>query len=142
MLSDDAQRQTAAARRSDPKKKAPPAPWGSFPLSELVVLVALILLVGGIFVSPPRRNIMLGAGLVLGSLAGLELSVREHFAGYRSHTTVLSGAVGVAVIAGLFAAGLTPIVPLAAGVAAFAVAAWLFARAFKRRAGGVTFRVR
>ena len=29
----------------------PPAPWGSFLLTELVVLVALIMLVGGFFVS-------------------------------------------------------------------------------------------
>ena len=30
---------------------------------------------------------MLIAGLVLGSLAGLELAAREHFAGYRSHSS-------------------------------------------------------
>ena len=43
---------------------------------------------------------MLGVGLVLGSLAGLELSVREHFAGYRSHTLLLAAAVGVATLGG------------------------------------------
>src|SRR5262245_53415479 len=71
---------------------APEAPWGSFPLTELVVLVALVLLVLGFFVPPPRGAVMLGAGLALGSLAGLELSIREHFAGYKSHTMLLSGA--------------------------------------------------
>ncbi|MGZ5308144.1 MAG: hypothetical protein ACXWW8_01740 [Solirubrobacterales bacterium] len=87
---------------------------------------------------------MIGAGLVLGSLAGLELSVREHFAGYRSHTLLLSGAVGVAVVAALFGigpGGLAPLARLLAGVAAFAAALWIFARAFKRR-GGELFRVR
>ena len=44
---------------------------------------------------------MIAGGAILCSLAGLELSIREHFAGYRSHTFVLSGAVGVAVLAGL-----------------------------------------
>src|ERR687897_519456 len=72
----------------------PSAPWGSFPLTELVVLVALVLLVAGFFVAPPRGPVMLGAGLVLGSLAGLELAAREHLAGYRSHTLLLGGAVG------------------------------------------------
>ena len=33
--------------------------------------------------------------MALGSLAGLELSVREHFAGYKSHSTVLAGTVAV-----------------------------------------------
>src|ERR687897_1984351 len=76
------------------KSGTPSAPWGSFPLTELVVLVALVLLVAGFFVAPPRGPVMLGAGLVLGSLAGLELAAREHLAGYRSHTLLLGGAVG------------------------------------------------
>ena len=64
-----------------PGDGAPKAPWGSFPLTELVVLVALVLLVLGFVVPPPRGAIMLGAGLALGSLAGLELAIREHLAG-------------------------------------------------------------
>ena len=35
---------------------------------------------------------MLAAAAALGSLAGLEISLREHLAGYRSHTTVLAAA--------------------------------------------------
>ena len=34
---------------------------------------------------------MIAAGVALASLAGLELSIREHLAGYRSHSTVLAG---------------------------------------------------
>ena len=71
----------AAPRRVPPTDGPPPAPWGSFPLSELVTLVALVFLVLGFFTAPPRGAIMIGAGLVLGSMAGLELSVREHFSG-------------------------------------------------------------
>jgi hypothetical protein len=128
-----------SARRTD---GPPPAPWGSFPLSELVVLIALILLVGGFFVRPPRGAVMIGAGLVLGSLAGLELAVREHFAGYRSHTLLLAGAVGMAVFGGLFVGvkALSPAICLAAGVVALAAAAWLFARIFRRRSGGALYR--
>ncbi len=86
---------------------------------------------------------MLGAGLVLGSLAGLELSAREHFSGYRSHTLLLGGAVGVATVAGLAAlSGLAPLLCLAAGVVAFGAAAYLFAGVFRRGSGGSLFRIK
>jgi len=138
VAADDSAR--ARARRGE---GPPPPPWGSFPLSEIVVLIAIVLLAAGFFVAPPRGAVMLGAGLVLGSLAGLELSVREHFSGYRSHTLVLGGAVGVVVIAFLYVlAGVGPLVAAAGGTVAFAAAAFLFGRAFRRRSGGAAFRIR
>src|SRR5919198_6307735 len=51
----------------------PPAPWGSFPLVELVVLLSLVLLVAGFFLQGARGVTMIIAGVTLGSLAGLEL---------------------------------------------------------------------
>jgi hypothetical protein len=141
VAADDAQR-TAARRRPGPDGPPPP-PWGSFPLSEIVVLIALVLLVVGFFTGPPRGAVMLGAGLVLGSLAGLEVSAREHFSGYRSHTLLLGGAVGVATVAGL--AALTQIAPLicaGAGAIAFGAASYLFAAAFRRSSGGSLFRIK
>jgi hypothetical protein len=129
---------TPSARRTD---GPPPAPWGSFPLSELVVVVAIVFLVAGFFVAPPRGAVMIGAGLVLGSLAGLELAVREHFAGYRSHTLLLAGAIGVAVVAALYVSGAVVAgIALLAGIAAFGAFGWLFASAFRRRSGGALFR--
>lgn len=86
---------------------------------------------------------MIGAGLMLGMLAGLELSVREHFAGYKSHTTVLAGAVAVAVLAlGFFLlpGGWPQGVNLVAGATAFAATFYLLREAFKRRSGGLGFR--
>jgi hypothetical protein len=123
-------------------RKRPPAPWGSFPLVELVVLIALVLLIGGLFVRGTRGVTMIGAGIALGSLAGLELSIREHFAGYKSHTTVLSTAVTVVVIGVAFALnGAEPsTVGLVAGAVAFASCFYLFREAFKRRSGGLGFR--
>ena len=135
----------APGRAGGPARRAagpPPAPWGSFPLSELVVLLALILLLAGFFVEPPRGAVMIGAGLVLGSLAGLELSVREHFSGYRSHTLLIAGAAGMATLAGTFAlTEIHPAICLAAAVAVFGLAAWALAGAFRRRSGGALFRV-
>jgi hypothetical protein len=106
------------------------------------VLVALVLLITGFFVQGTRGVTMIGAGVALGSLAGLELSIREHFSGYKSHTTVLSTAIGVIVIGVAFALnGAQPsTVGLAAGAVAFAAAFYLFREAFKRRSGGLGFR--
>ena len=135
-----------AANVASPKRKTdgpPPPPWGSFPLTELVILVGIVLLVAGYFVEPPRGNVMLGIGLTLAALGGLELSAREHFAGYKSHTLLLAGSVGVATIAILAAlARVQPGIAVICGVAAFALSAWPFANAFRRRSGGALFRFR
>ncbi len=130
----------AARRRADGR----PAPlWGSFPLSELVILIGLILLVAGFFVTGQRGGVMMIVGLTLGGLGGLELAVREHFAGYKSHTTLLSGAVGVAVLVGLIlATSVNPAVCAAVAIAALVGSLWLFANAFRRRSGGALFRIR
>lgn len=142
VAADDTQRAPAARRRGTPDGP-PPAPWGSFPLSEIVVLIALVLLVAGFFTGPPQGAVMLGAGLVLGSLAGLELSAREHFSGYRSHTLLLGGAVGVATVAALAAlTELAPLICAGAGALAFGAAAYLFGAAFRRSSGGSLFRIK
>jgi hypothetical protein len=139
----DDQRRARAARRRAGHDERPPAPWGSFPLTELAILVALVLLVAGFVVTPPQGFVMIGVGLAIGSLAGLELSIREHFAAYRSHTLLLSAAVGVPIFGGLFVATkLSPAICAAAGLVAFGGAAWLFASAFRRCSGGALYRLR
>lgn len=122
----------------------PAAAWGSFPLVELVVLVAIVMLIGGFIVSGTQGNVMIGTGLALGSLAGLELSAREHFAGYRSHTLLLAGAVALVVLAALFflgPSGLPPLARIAIAAAAFGIAAWWLTTMFRRRSGGLSFRL-
>jgi hypothetical protein len=137
----DDQQRTRAARRRAGADHRPPAPWGSFPLSELVIFIGVVLLIAGFFVSPPQGFVMIAVGLGLGSLAGLELSIREHFAGFRSHTLVLSAAVGVPIFGALFVATRVPTpICIAAGLVAFGGSAWLFTNAFRRRSGGALFR--
>jgi hypothetical protein len=108
-----------------------------------VVLLGLVLVVAGFVTGGVRGGTMIAVGLALGALAGLELSIREHFAGYRSHTALLSGAVAMAVLAAL--AFLVPSLwlPFALAIAAgaFAATAWGLARAFRRRSG-LAFKVR
>jgi hypothetical protein len=107
---------------------------------ELCVLLALVLGVMG-FVEGGRRGfILLGCAMALGSLAGLELSIREHFAGYRSHSTVLSGAVAVAAGAVLWFARVPQVAILPIAVAIFAAAFFAFRAVFQRRSGGYGFR--
>src|SRR5829696_3208003 len=139
----DDQQRARAARRRAPADQRPPALWGDFPMSEIVVFVGILLLIAGFFLSPPQGFVMIAVGLALGSLAGLELSLREHFAGYRSHTLVLAAAVGVPIFGVLFAATQVPVpICIAAGLVAFGGSAWLFTNAFRRRSGGALFRLR
>jgi hypothetical protein len=136
--------QPAAASRRPIDDERPPAPWGSFPLVEIVVLVALVMLVAGFFSSGSRGPILLGTGLALGSLAGLELSIREHFAGYRSHTMLLAGSAGVAVLALLFYGfpdALAPVARVGVALAVAVAVGYILARAFRARAG-VTIKLR
>jgi hypothetical protein len=118
----------------------PPAPWGSFPLVEIVILIGIVLLVWGFFVEGQRGATMIIAGLALASLAGLELTIREHFAGFRSHSTLLAGAGGAATIAVVFFTTRNSFIALGAAIVVFGACFWLFRRAFARRSGGVAFR--
>ena len=127
-------------------RQRPQAPWGAFPLAELVVLLALGLAVAGFLVRSERGTVMLVAGLVLGSLAGLELAAREHFAGYRSHTSLLAACAAFAtgaVIAIALPGSITEVpkaIIAVAVVVVFGLAFWRLRLAFKRRSGGLGFR--
>ena len=122
----------------------PPAPWGGFPLVEIAVLLAIVLFIAGLVIGGGKGQIMLTGALALGSLAGLELSIREHFAGYRSHTTLIAAVFAfVAMAVTFFAAGKGDaaralILPVA-GITFLASFYWL-REVFKRRSGGLGFR--
>jgi hypothetical protein len=99
------------------------------------VLAGIVLLVLGLIDHDSRHGrVMIVVGLALGSLGGLDTAAREHFAGFRSHTMVLSGVPAVAVAAALyFARAPWPAVVVGA-IVAFAVAFRLLWRAYERRA--------
>jgi hypothetical protein len=125
--------------KQTPGDERPPAPWGAFPLAELTVLAGIVMLIVGVI---GGNLTALAVGVVLGALGGLEVSVREHFAGYRSHTTLLAGAVFVLVTGCLFyLAGLILAVCLAVGAAAFLLTFLSLRRAFQRASGGYSFKV-
>ncbi len=121
------------------KEERPPAPWGNFPLAELSVFAGIVMLVIGIFGKNPTA---LGVGVVLAGLGGLATAASEHFAGYRSHTTLLAGTVFVFVVGGLFyLAGLILAICLGVGAVAFLVTFFFARRAFQRASGGLSFKV-
>lgn len=110
------------------------------------MLVALVMgVIGFIRFSTHSGKVMVVAAMCLGSLGGLEISIREHFAGYRSHTTLLAASCAViamiliSVIAGT--AGLAVLaVVVAIGAIVFVLAFYGFRQAFVRRSGGLGFR--
>ena len=109
------------------------------PLAELVILGGIVSLIVGFVSQSPTA---LGLGVALAGLGGMEVAIREHFAGYRSHTTLLAGTVFVFTVGGVFyLANQILAVALAIGAVAFALAFYLARRAFQRASGGLSFRV-
>jgi hypothetical protein len=146
---DAARRERAATPAARPRPRPgrpspgerPPAPWGSFPLSELVILLGIVLILWGAARGSGGEE-MLAAGLVVASLGGGELALREHMAGYRSHSSLLAG-VAAFVAVTVVALGLGPVkvwVLVVLGVAVFAGTFYAMRELFKRRSGGLGFR--
>jgi hypothetical protein len=129
--------QAAAARLAARGSKAPrgggvPAPkpiWAPFPLTEIGMAAGIIIFGSG-FESSSSRTLSIGA-LVLAVVTG-ELCLREHFAGFRSHTLLLAAlavatahATVVLAITDAYRGPLTLVVDLAIGGA---LAWWLRTR--------------
>jgi hypothetical protein len=130
---------TRPAKRVTAPDERPPAPWGKAPLAELVILAGIISLVIGVLGGNPTA---IGLGVALAGLGGMEVAIREHFAGYRSHTTMLAGFAFVATTALVFyVAGTILAVALAIGALAFAITFYLARRAFQRASGGLSYKV-
>jgi hypothetical protein len=127
------------AKRTLAPDERPPAPWGKAPLAELVILAGIIALAIGVIGGHPTA---IGVGVALAGLGGLEVAIREHFAGYRSHTTMLAG-VAFVFTTGLvfYVADQILAVALAIGALAFAVTFFFTRRAFQRASGGLSYRI-
>jgi hypothetical protein len=121
--------------------EAPRPPWYPVPLSELCILAGLVCLGFGALGSGGRRGVLLALGFALVGLASLEVALREHLAGYRSHSALLAfvGALAVVVPIALLTGMPRPLAgALVAGV--FAAALPALRALFRRRSGGFGFR--
>ena len=78
----------------------------------------MLIVVGAITgLDTDRGRLALLCGLVLASLGGLDTALREHFNGFRSHSSVLAGLPAVLVAGALFFGGAPWIAVIAAFVA-------------------------
>jgi hypothetical protein len=110
----------------------PQAPWHPLPLSELLILVGAIGTIVGI-----RRGISHGGPVLIAGLAAVvigtvEVSLREHLSGYRSHTIMLA-LLPVIALHSIVVLGLAAIttVPPIVNVAMLAVDGAVFAFLYK-----------
>ena len=119
---------------------APRPPWHPVPLTELCILVGMVVLAVAFLGGGPQAALV-AFGLVLVVLATGELALREHLAGYRSHSALLAGLAAIVVAAPL-AALVRPPKALVIGIAAvvFLLALQVFRELFRRRSGGVSWR--
>ena len=116
-----------------PEPERPQTPWHPFPLVELAIFVGLVCIVVGFLTRDGAHGrVLLALGMTLASLGGLDTAMREHFAGYRSHTLVLAGFPAVATTVILALAGVPPIVVPGAGILVFVAALLALRRAWDR----------
>jgi uncharacterized integral membrane protein len=111
----------------------PQTPWHPFPLVELAIFVGLVCIVVGFLTRDGARGrVLLALGMTLASLGGLDTAVREHFAGYRSHTLVLAAFPAVATTVILALAGVPPVLVPGAGILVFVAVLLALRRAWDR----------
>lgn len=80
--------------RIDPRGERPPSPFGGVPVSETAIFAGVVAVVVGYF---NGGGPALVAGVVLCGLGVIEVTAREHFAGFRSHTILLAAIPTIAV---------------------------------------------
>ena len=120
--------------------EAPKAPWHPFPLVELAILAGIVLTIAGFVVRGRSGGILVSGGVLLVAVGALEVAIREHVTGFRSHTALLAGVIAVPLVGVLLFAGVPRIAALAVGVGAGAGAFVTLRRMFVRKAGGLTWR--
>jgi hypothetical protein len=94
-----AERQRYAAHRTlGTVGERPPGLFGGIPVSELAILAGGIAFVIGMV---RGGGPALYVGLIVLALGVVEFTAREHFSGYRSHTTLLAAIPSLAVVTAL-----------------------------------------
>ncbi len=110
----------------------PEGPFGGLPISEIAIFAGAVGLIVGII---QHGGPALIAGIVVCTLGVLEITGREHFSGYRSHTILLAAAPAVAAevaFVAIFGEPSPRLLLLAVIVPIYAVLFWLLRIAFMR----------
>lgn len=127
-----ARQERVATRQLGSQGERPPSPFGGLPVSEIAIFAGLVALVVWLIRGGTATLVV---GLAVCALGVIEVTAREHFSGYRSHTTLLAAIPSVAI-----GIGLVSIIspnrnnrgPLLIAVAApvFALLVWFLRRRF------------
>jgi hypothetical protein len=109
----------------------PPSPFGGLPVSEIAIFVGGIGIVIGLIQGGGAALIV---GLIVCALGVVEVTGREHFSGYRSHSAMLAAIPAVAAEVGLVALVGEPrnrLVLLVVVVPVYAGLFWLLRKRFQ-----------
>lgn len=126
-------RPRSGPRRANPLGaygERPPSPFGGLPVSEIAIFAGVVALVFGVI---QQGGPALVGGVALCLLGVTEVTAREHFSGYRSHTILLAGIPAVVaefvivLTVGPPAIRVLLLVPVAA---VFGACAWFLRRRF------------
>jgi hypothetical protein len=97
----EAERQRQRRKRQLGREgERPESPFGGLPVSEVAILAGMV---GAVIGFLNGGGAALVVGLIVCALGVCEITAREHFSGYRSHTALLAGIPAVAIEAGLVA---------------------------------------
>jgi hypothetical protein len=110
----------------------PESPFGGLPISEIAIFAGVVGLIVGLI---QHGGPALIAGIVVCTLGVLEITGREHFSGYRSHTILLAAMPAVAAevaFVEIFGEPSSRLLLLAVIVPVYAVLFWLLRAAFMK----------
>lgn len=119
-----------ADRTTGREGERPEGLFGGVPVSELAILIGIVALVIGFITGGGPALVV---GIVLVGLSVLELTGREHFSGYRSHSTLLAAIPAVALeatVVALFGEPSQRALLIVFIAPVFAVLFWLLRRRF------------
>jgi hypothetical protein len=127
----EAERQRQRGQRQLGREgERPESPFGGLPVSEVAILAGMV---GAVIGFLNGGGAALVVGLIVCALGVCEITAREHFSGYRSHTALLAGIPAVAIEAGLVALFGEPKqrgLALVVVVPVFSILFWLLRRRF------------
>jgi hypothetical protein len=122
-----------ASRQLGTLGERPESPFGGLPISEVAIFAGLVAIVVFLIRGGTATLVV---GLTVCALGVIEVTAREHFSGYRSHTTLLAAipalAAGIGVLS-LVGVDRRNRAPLLIGVAGplFALLVWFLRRRFQ-----------
>jgi hypothetical protein len=108
----------------------PPSPFGGLPIAEIAIFAGIVAVIVGVIQGGPALLV----GIIVCVLGVLEVTVREHFSGFRSHSTLLAAFPAVGLEIALVATVGEPrnrALLLLAVVPVYAVSFWFLRKRFR-----------